>query len=380
MRFGAGGRPVFVLGTATVGLAVLLALTFKDARGGRRELQKVHDKVAELNAQVADLVEQNRTALKLYQNTNFAYAETPDGLDLVRAEAGISKADLDFVRRFRKPLLPSDSDLGDLPVKLRATLDEDYPHYRDLIAARLPDLSERERYIAYALARTHGSLPTYVVRNTVPDDLRHIVMGLGGNCSDVSLRMMMVAEALGLKAMSITIFTKSVPGHIVVDTYDPQSNASYILDATFNIMAISRDTDGKSVLEGLFLAGGDAASKIELIQLPSYFRFVDPGEGAFGNGAVTARSLNYSRGAQLDKWRAFLSSELDELRTSWENKGDGSIHRPNSLPQWREYLTAIPAEFNASRGFENGLRAAAGIAPNAVNAGRGSPRQKGDPL
>ncbi|MGO6818765.1 hypothetical protein ACCS67_28245 [Rhizobium brockwellii] len=43
--------------------------------------------------------------LKQLGNLPLAYAETPEGLTLVPAEYGVTKDDLDFVKRFRGPLL-----------------------------------------------------------------------------------------------------------------------------------------------------------------------------------------------------------------------------------------------------------------------------------
>lgn len=347
-------------GATLVILATMLAQQIKDARNQRRELRKMNAQMAEFLNHANKTMQFSRAVASF--EPKVAFSELPDGLAMVGASEGVSEADLHFVRRFRSPLLPATSDLSDVRSKIYAALVSEFPGYRDLMAERLPKLTERERFLAFALARTNGSLPTYVVRRTVPDDLGHLVTGIGGNCADVTLRMMLVAEALGLKAMSISITTTSIPGHFVVDAYDPESNAAYIFDATFNVLAISRNTDGRSLLEGLYLRGGAAGSEIELFQLPVYFRFVDPGDLAFGTGVVTARSLNMARSETVAKWRKFLVSELGELRALWETKPRDSVHLPATLRQWRKVLKSIPAAFDGSEGFENGLRVAVGIA------------------
>jgi hypothetical protein len=171
--------------------------------------------------------------------------------------------------------------------------------------------------------------------------------------------MLLVAESLGMKAISLSITTKAIPGHLVVDAYDKETNSSYILDATFNVMIISRGSNGKSLLERVLIDGEAAAGKLEMVQLPSYFRFVDPGDAAFTSTAVTAQHINLSRDKQLLHWRTFLNDELVAYSDTWRSLPPTSIHLPSSLEKWQGYLKSIPAEFNSSAGFEKGLMNAA---------------------
>src|SRR5690606_10438828 len=96
------------------------------------------------------------------------------------------------------------------------------------LAGVMPDLgSPRRQLIAAALLRVNGSMPTYAIRVAVPNDLSRIVAGTGGNCADFTVRLMLLLEAIGVRASLISIVTPELPGHVFVDAYDPIDDTAY---------------------------------------------------------------------------------------------------------------------------------------------------------
>lgn len=308
--------------------------------------------------------EQINSKLNEFGNMALAYAETPEGLKLVPAEIGASKEDFDFLKRFRGPILDLHTDFtklgpGQIGEALKKQLVSEFESDpRNLTLAK----TKRRALITFAILRVNGSMPTYEVRDNVPNAVRSMILGTSGNCSDFTIRMMMVAEALGLKAALISANTPALPGHVFVDAYDPEEDTAYILDANFNVKIVKRGTHGLGYFEFLLKESAEQrkeyAEKARIRAMPVYFRYVDPGEKALYGTPLSADLINAARSKREPMWRHWTADDVDDLLAWWQNT---PTHRPRTLAEIREYLTEIPAEFNASGDYAARIRAAAGV-------------------
>lgn len=292
-----------------------------------------------------------------------AYRETPEGLKLTFAEHGNDKAELQFLQAFRGRFLPKEVLVEKLkPGELKAMLhDSMLKGYADNRAHLLPyALSERQALIAYAVLRTNGSMPTYEVRELVPNDLKQLVTGPSGNCADYALRLMLALESIGVRAANITSVTDAIPGHIVVDAYDPVEDVAYLLDANFNVMLMHPHAQGQGFIEHLRKNRKNArqfAHDTKLIAFPAVVRFVDPGETAYTSTPLTAAFINQQREKREPMWRTWMEQDGDDLVKVWRRT---PVLAPKTLREWRESgaLSVIPPEFNVSGDFARKIRAA----------------------
>ncbi|MBX4970949.1 hypothetical protein [Rhizobium binae] len=349
-------KKVAVAGSICLGAALLAGVAVQNY-----EVSKKLSKLRADNEKTREQITQMFESLKQLSNLPLAYAETPEGLELVSAEYGLTKDDLDFMKRFRGPLLDLTTDfekLSPIQVKelLRTRLLAEFEgDPRNLSLAE----TKRRALITFAMLRVNGSMPTYEVRNSVPNDFRNMLLGTSGNCSDFTLRMMMVAEVLGLKAILISANTPALPGHVFADVYDPEEDTAYMLDANFNVRITRKHTEGKGFFETLMAGGADEQDSFsgaaKITALPVYFRFVDPGEKGLYGTPLTASYINKIRSKREDTWRRWTSEDLDDLVDWWKRT---PTHRPRTLAEMRTFLTAIPAEFNASSDDAERLRRA----------------------
>lgn len=303
------------------------------------------------------------------ETAGLALAESPSGPRLVDAVHGISSDDLDFLQSFRGPLLPkADDDLFASGANLRDQLAREIEQQ---FAASGEVLSEgrtsREALIAFAVLRTNGSMPTYAVRNAVPNSVRRMIAGTSGNCSDFTVRLMYLLEAIGVEATFISINTPSFPGHVVVSAYDPQEDTSYVLDANFNVMITERHAGGVGLIQRLVSSSeeerADFAANAEVTAFPVYFRFVHPGDQGFSSTAVTADSINERRSTREADWRMWMQEDIPALIEWWANT---PAHQPRTLNELREIgLDAIPDAFDISGDRASSLRAAASLSEGA---------------
>ncbi|TBY00562.1 hypothetical protein [Rhizobium laguerreae] len=348
------GKQVVVAGAICLGAALLVGVAVQNYETSKKlsKLRAEDEKTSEQLTQVSD-------SLKQLSNLPLAYAETPEGLKLVPAEYGVSKDDLDFVKRYRGPLLDLTTDFNKLSpnqvkellrTRLLAEFESDP---KNLTLAK----TKRGALITFAMLRVNGSMPTYEVRNSVPNDFRNMLLGTSGNCSDFTIRVMMVAEVLGLKAALISANTPALPGHVFADVYDSEEDTAYMLDANFDVQIARNHTEGRGFFEALLASGADEqdnfsrAAKVKA--LPVYFRFVDPGETGLYGTPLSASYINKIRSKREDTWRRWTSEDLDDLVDWWKRIPN---HRPRTLAEMRTFLTAIPAEFNSSSDYAERLR------------------------
>jgi hypothetical protein len=295
-----------------------------------------------------------------------AYAETPAGLSLISPKYGASKPELNFLHRFRRPIILSsqydfdDVDAEKIKKDLQRQLLNDFARDRAYVQDWLP-LTDQQAKVAYAVLRTNGSIPTYQVRSYVPNDLKSLLLSSSGNCSDYTIRLMMVLEAIGVKAMFVSIVTEQFPGHVVVDAYDPEEDTSYILDANYNTMLIRPNSQGKGFLEQVFREqSAKFIDGIEIISFPVYFSSV-----ANESSSIPLNVINGQRDEMTARWKRWIENDRDELLSWWMNT---PTHRPATLAELRQVtndgipvLDNIPQDFSASGSYANNLREYLGI-------------------
>ncbi|XAZ20418.1 hypothetical protein LVY75_00140 (plasmid) [Sinorhizobium sp. B11] len=335
---------------------------------------KTSKKISNIKLETRQLSEQNeRLSEQLTKLNNvvselgklpLAYAETPEGLKLVPAEFGVTKDDLEFLKRFRGPLLDLDTDFKKLAADqikqfLRTRILTEFERDpRNLTLGK----TKRRALITFAMLRVNGSMPTYEIRNAVPNDFRTMVLGTSGNCSDYTIRAMIVAEALGLKAALISANTPALPGHVFADVYDPEEDTAYMLDSNFDVRIATAHTGGRGFFEALLTSSVNEqkvfSERAKVKALPVYFRFIDPGEKGLYGTPLTASYVNAIRSKREETWRRWTSEDLDDLVAWWKRTPS---HRPRTLEEFRDYLPEIPSAFNSSGDYAERLRKVARV-------------------
>ena len=349
------GFYILLVGVLVAATLALVSIN-KNIKKQSAEINRLNQRVDEFGVRIGVL---DRMPL--------AWAETAAGLKLVPADLGVSKEDLEFLKRFRGPLLDLKTEVAALnPGELRSVLrsrliNEFEKDSRNLALGE----TRRQALITFAVLRVNGSMPTYAVRTSVPNNLDSIVLGTAGNCSDFTIRMMMVGEALGLKVALISAVVPTLPGHVFVDAYDPESDTGYMLDANFNVIAIRADTKGKGFFESLLESSVNErkqfASNAMIKTMPVYTRFVDPGVGGIYETRLDADLINSNSKNRETTWRHFMSDDAPALIEWWKK---AASHRPRTLAELKKellILTTIPPEFSGSGNYAIKLRLIAGV-------------------
>ena len=294
-------------------------------------------------------------------NLNLSLFEDPNGVRFVQAKYGVTSDELVFIQNQRGAILEPDEFIEDkqLVTVIRDKFDTQYLKNKYLFDG--VNLSDRAKFIANAVTRVNGSISTYAVKSRYSYKLKDALTIHNGNCSDYTLRLMLVLEALGLKSAMISSVTRNLPGHVFVDAYDLYDDSSYFLDSTWNIMIKIPETEGKSFFQILFELPVSQRvqfiKNLEIIQFPMYFRYIDPGLGGLTGSPYSLEFLNGQRGGLVEQFRRFLMEDLDQLKVWWENTPS---HRPFSLDEIRGMnLAEIPENFNLSKNYANQIRQAA---------------------
>jgi len=273
---------------------------------------------------------------------------------------GLSKNDYEFLLSLRRPLLTSSEEAIDwatgngLRHNLRVQFMKDFKQNRSSLDERV-QLSDRQAQIAYAVIRVNGSMPTYHVRYHVPDDLRSLILGTIGNCSDYSIRLMFLLESIGVHAVMASVVTKEFPGHVVVDAYDPVEDVSYILDATFNVVLIKPNSKGRGFLRQALSPNYNSGllADYTIITLPVFFSSLSM-ESRPEFSAYDLHLLNAQLHMLRQRWQKWVQNDMDELLTWWKKTPS---HRPASLFDLQAlYLKSIPKDFSTSIDHARALR------------------------
>lgn len=304
-----------------------------------------------------------------------AYTETPEGLRRVPANEGLTREDIAFISRFRghivaDPVALGSMKRGDLLAKIGTDIRASFAENpANLQLGRTP----RAALVSFAVLRTRGSISTYQVRDTVPNNLASLILGYSGNCSDFTLRLMMVLESLGLRASTISVYTPNLMGHVVVDAYDPEEDTAYLLDSTFSVVMTIPQSKNFGFFETVLRMNPaerkNFAESVQLRAFPEYYRFVDPGEQGLKITPLTPQYINQQLSNREPMWRKWLALDTDELANWWKKTPS---HAPRTLSEFRrDFVSVIPEEFDRSGDYASRLRAAAikflALQPAGVN-------------
>lgn len=359
--FGASGSPR--RRSLLLGLIALLELGFLAAVWVM--LHRVHTESVDVQRDLQALKAELDVRTAQLESVPWSFAESPSGIRQVPGNQGVTRAQLEFLERYRGRLLADTDDVAklkpaELMARLKAKLTADFSSDpENLENGGTP----RQALVAFALLRTRGSIATYAVRPALKDDLRELVMGVRGNCSDFSLRLQMVLESIGVRAAMVSSKTRNLDGHVFVDAYDPDEDTAYLLDANFSVMIVQPHSGGQGFLARVLAMPEDKrrayAKAVEIRAFPDYFRFVDPGEAGLTQTPVTDDSLNALVPGREAMWRRWLASDMPELQAWWKQVPAQAPHTLHEIAQF--YLPSIPPVFNISGNLAGQLRTAAGM-------------------
>ena len=169
-------------------------------------------------------------------NLTLSLFEEPNGVKFVQPKYGVTSDELVFIQKQRGSLIEPDEFIkGEQLVRVvRDKFNVHYSKNKNLFDGI--NLSDRTKFIANAVTRVNGSISTYAVKSRYSYKLKDALTVHSGNCSDYTLRLMLVLEILGIKSAMISSVTTNLPGHVFVDAYDFFDDSSYFLDSTWNII------------------------------------------------------------------------------------------------------------------------------------------------
>jgi hypothetical protein len=263
-----------------------------------------------------------RLSLSQHRKEPVSFVEAPEGIVPAKEEHGLPKEDLEFLRSFRGRLIPAlPREVKTTRTALHDALRSDYKSRERILRERYPKLSVQQRFVLYLVLRVNGSLPTYAVRSFLPRTLDRLLLSHRGNCSDHAVRLAMVLDAFGIKTGIIPVMTPSLPGHMLVDAFDPREGTAYLLDSTNNVY-IKRVGARGGFFDALFKdePGQRAVHFREpnALYLPVYFRFVDPGPNGIDATSITVDFLNSQIPKQRQaKWTASFTHEIKHVTDWW---------------------------------------------------------------
>ncbi|MDR1826731.1 MAG: hypothetical protein LBR29_00195 [Methylobacteriaceae bacterium] len=232
-----------------------------------------------------------------------------------------NKADQAFLEHIRRPLAPLDA----LPnpyvslESLKSAVEKDFEQNKALVLQRYPDLTGRQALVFYLQARVHGSFSTYFVRGCMPADVTQQLYSAIGNCSDYAVRLMLLADLFGIETARVSFFTPSLPGHMLVEAFDPQENTAYLLDPTFNLLLMMRSppTRGGVLTQLLTMTAQERVRLLSgnttgfLYQLPFRFYYANPGLGHFSGRSLSVPGIMIDPGALVGMWKKAFGEELE---------------------------------------------------------------------
>lgn len=227
------------------------------------------------------------------------------------------------------------ADLRNTRRELHDTLLREYAAKSERMRALFPRLSDRQRLVMYAQLRVHGSFPTYAIRSMVPSALDRLLLSHRGNCSDHAIRLAMALDALGIQNAFVPVLTKSLPGHVIVDAYDPVEKTGYLLDSNTNVYIRMPDA-GASFLNVWITMAPSARTAFfahpgNFYLLPMRYDNVDPGPTlGFKPGSVSLADLNATVPKRAEAWRRSFTDEFDQVLGWW--KKSYPFQPPRALP------------------------------------------------
>lgn len=236
-------------------------------------------------------------------------------------ESSLSEEDESFLKKFRKKLLPNDPG-KDYRIVLHKKLLLDFSHERKIIEQKYPQLNERQTLVLYLMLRVHGSIPVYTIRPYLPVTLEDWLFSRNGNCSDYAMRLSLVLDAFGIQTARMSIHTKSFPGHVIIDAFDPIDKTAYLLDSNLNGFMYKPNSSSGLFLELLYMNKEERKKFINtsdtFIYPPYHFKYVDPGDAYFEGRELLPEQVNRQRSSLPEKWKAFMSDELETTFDIWK--------------------------------------------------------------
>ncbi|OIO06194.1 MAG: hypothetical protein AUJ49_00070 [Desulfovibrionaceae bacterium CG1_02_65_16] len=236
-------------------------------------------------------------------------------------QRGVPASWIKWLRLFRGPLLKGVSSARE---RLRSAIIASWRRLDPVLAGSFPRLTPRQRLIVCAVLRVGGSFATYVPRKTVPNALHKLLLSPRGNCSDQALRLCLVLDSLGVDTAFIVVMAPSIPGHIVVDAYDPEDGSGYLLDSLYNVILRKGDAKASFLTHWSGMPPErrqdffDASDEGSLYFCPAYFRYIDGGVAGFTETPITLQVLNGTTPARWRRnWEASLTSEWPQLLEWW---------------------------------------------------------------
>ena len=206
----------------------------------------------------------------------------------------------------------------------------------------MPECSDRQRLVHYLVGRVHGSLPVYALRKNIPDTLEALLFSHRGNCADHAIRLMLVLDAFHIATAWVSLWSPSLPGHIVVDAFDPEEHTAYLLDSNNNVIMTNNAPaqPGGLLLDALYPA--DNAAPWTMRTMPARIYYVDPGFAHYTGTVLSTKMVNHSAEALHRWWTRTLTTEFPEVLDRWRrNASTGKLaHIPLNLQQFRA-LTAL---------------------------------------
>jgi hypothetical protein len=269
-----------------------------------------------------------------------------------------------FLQTIRRPLMPLDKlpSTQDWRQAVFTQLSQDFIQDKQLVMKIHPDLSERQALIFYLVARVHGSMPSYYVRGCNPVDTSVLLFATRGNCSDYAMRLMLVADLFGLATSHVSYYTPSLPGHVLVEAYDPLEDTAWLLDANFNmVMFQPKPAQRGGMLLQLFSM--DKEQRMAFVSAPGNIRsmpyrlyYLDPGFEHFSGFNLTLDNINRSPDKLLTLWQNSFGQEIEQ--TIDFSKQANIAHYPLTyaelarlLPFGKETLPAQPMDLRALHRF-----------------------------
>lgn len=203
---------------------------------------------------------------------------------------------------------------------------EEWLRGSELMRSSFPGLTERQRFVVFMTLRVGGSFSTYAVRSTIPNEPERLLLSHRGNCSDYAVRLAMVLDSVDIETALIPVHTPSLPGHFIVDAYDPQDSCGYLLDSLFHVILIYESAHKSFISKWIELTPQERLDFFEspgspsVVFLPTYFRYVDAGAAGLERTPFTLRSINSQTPAQRKAlWRKAMTSEWPAYLAWWKD-------------------------------------------------------------
>lgn len=250
------------------------------------------------------------------------YTLSIGGIEPVQLQPGLPKDDMDFISTFYGSILDTTGEsLDETMMNIRDNLTEEFSNSLDDLQARYPEHTETELFFIFVMLRVAGSFPVYDPQNP-PSTVEEMMTAPNGNCSTHSIRTMMILEAFEIPSNAVTIWTQSIPGHIVATSRMDQT--AVLIDVTGRSVFFIRDTELGffETLSTWTLAERKAYfadTQHAIVDAPFYYPYFNPGillDSTFGYNRAEFHEINLH--VRSIGWYNSLTTELPMLVDNWD--------------------------------------------------------------